>query len=81
MLHTCAARFDVTVNLENFWELNKALVGWKTCCFHRHTQATNKKERKEYMFLVKIDIKLLEQVLMVSLKNPYLMFSSNTLIV
>ena len=25
MFYTCAARFDVTENLENFWELNKAL--------------------------------------------------------
>ena len=25
MLHACAARFDVTGNLENFWQLNKAL--------------------------------------------------------
>ena len=27
MLHACAARFDVTGNVENFWELNKALIG------------------------------------------------------
>ena len=25
MLHACAARFDVTENLEKFYELNKAL--------------------------------------------------------
>ena len=25
MLHACAARFDVTGNLEKFWELNKAI--------------------------------------------------------
>ena len=25
MLHTCAARFNVTGNLEKFWQLNKAL--------------------------------------------------------
>jgi len=25
MLHACAAKFDVTGNLEKFWELNKAL--------------------------------------------------------
>jgi len=24
MLHACAGRFDVTGNLENFWQLNKA---------------------------------------------------------
>jgi len=24
MLHACAVKFDVTGNLENFWELNKA---------------------------------------------------------
>jgi hypothetical protein len=26
MLHACAVKFDVTGNLENFWELNKALL-------------------------------------------------------
>ena len=26
MLHVCAARFDVTENLEKFCELNKALI-------------------------------------------------------
>ena len=26
MLHACAAKFDATMNLEKFWELNKALV-------------------------------------------------------
>ena len=26
MLHACDQRFDVTENLENFWEVNKALV-------------------------------------------------------
>ena len=26
MHHACAARFDVMENLENFWELNKALL-------------------------------------------------------
>jgi len=26
MLHACVQKFDVTGNLEKFWELNKALV-------------------------------------------------------
>ena len=30
MLHACVQKFDATGNLENFWELNRALVR-----FHR----------------------------------------------
>jgi len=26
MLHACVQRFNVTKNLENFWELNKAII-------------------------------------------------------
>ena len=33
MLHACDQRFDVTGNLENFYELNKALVSQKPKSF------------------------------------------------
>ena len=36
MLHACAARFDVTGNLEKFYELNKALVQFAKSCEKRH---------------------------------------------
>ena len=30
MLHVCVQKFDVTGNLENFWELNRALNGMES---------------------------------------------------
>jgi len=41
MLHACAARFDVTGNLENFWQLNKALVDKKFAKFFRFSVTSN----------------------------------------
>ena len=35
MLHTCDQRFDVTGNLENFCELNKALLPSKSLNFFK----------------------------------------------
>ena len=31
MFHACNQRFDVTGNLENFWELNEALATFNVC--------------------------------------------------
>jgi len=45
MHHVCVARFDVTGNLENFCELNKALVG-----VHVQPAASEFSERERYLY-------------------------------
>ena len=40
MLYTCAARFDVTRLMQNFWKVNKALV-------HVYTYTNNNVHRQK----------------------------------